>query len=217
MPKAKAVPMNLVAQMALKGLRAPVEVARERRVPPQEKPRGCRTLPGRAETPCLCWVGMSCQGLVDTPRRGRMDKPYQVWVDTLSPGPVGTPQQDQGDTPHRGREDTPRRRGPGDTPRQGQVDMLGRGLMRTLPRGWAGMPGPQPEGQEASCSSCILFEACPGGQGARPRRGSGMGTRGLWRGIGRGTKRAAGPGLVGVGRRWGKVAWRRGPDGRDKG
>ncbi|XP_047620247.1 cancer/testis antigen 1-like [Phacochoerus africanus] len=96
---------------------------------------------------------MSCQGLVDTPRRGRMDKPYQVWVDTLSPGPVGTPQQDQGDTLHQGSEDTPRRRGPGDTPRQGQVDMLGRGLMRTLPRGWAGMPGPQPEGQEASCSS----------------------------------------------------------------
>lgn len=60
----------------------------------------------------------------------------------------------------------------------GQVDTRGHGPVHVLHQGWVCMLDPQPEGQEASCSCCLLFEEWLGGQENGPRGGNGTGSRG---------------------------------------
>ena len=80
--KAREARMNLVTQMALKGMKA--WEAGERRVQPQLKPQSWRrhlTLRDLAEMPCRDWVDRPWRGPVAMPHLGRVDKPWQGQVD----------------------------------------------------------------------------------------------------------------------------------------
>ena len=98
MLKTKEVWMELVTQMALKGMRA--SEARERQVQPRLEPQSwCRhlTLRDLAEMPCQGWVAtplqdqvdMRCQGLVSTVPWGQEDTSGCGLLDMLHQDLVG--------------------------------------------------------------------------------------------------------------------------------
>nr|CAI9689545.1 unnamed protein product [Rangifer tarandus platyrhynchus] len=95
--KAREARMNLVTQMALKGMKA--WEAWERRVQPQLKPQSWRRhlmLRDLAEMPCRDWVDRPWRGPVAMPHLGRVDKPWQGQI----PSPMEAEMAGQSLSPH---------------------------------------------------------------------------------------------------------------------